>query len=361
MYSLNGKKGTRGIISLLDDEEVQNGHKIITRAETISSNRYYGYDIDLLTKILNGKLNSKKCYHEIIPAHSRQKMRYDIDYYPKESDSLELSDLMRECCLAIIKSFGETGYPIELEDIMIMDSSNKEKYSMHIVIDRYYVCNNTQASRLFQITLGNCSLQVRQAFDSGVYRSNQSFRMVNCYKLGTERRLTLLNEWECDGKRIFRKSSHNPIIQCLVTCVTGCDEMIVPMLIKDEIRKNTSLGELGGFSYSISDSDVDRLAILHFGDTFKIERKDNFFDLLRQKPSECIACSREHEHENARLYFNPSGIYYRCWRNESSIRLDSIDSVCPVREVEYTDKHHITDKIRSDLVKKKINLETGLL
>lgn len=356
MYTLNSNKGTNGLYALLELQEVQKSLKIITRRETKTTNRYFAYEVDTLVKILKGKITNKKCYHEIIPAVSRQKMKYDIDYYPNPEDGITLPELIDKCCETIMSTFSEIGNPIEPKDLIILDSSNSEKYSMHILVNKYYMNTNIEAARLFELTVSNADSKIKDALDKGVYSSNQSFRMVNCFKIGTDRKFSLLKEWKFKGEKIILDTHIDPIILTFATCVTGCDEIKIPIKLKETPIDKTLFENL-----KVSDLEIERVVELRLENAFKVSRNENYFDLLRTKPSVCIACNREHEKENARIYCNQSGLYYRCWRTQASIKLESVANLNINDSFEDDKKVNISDQAIADMVKRKINIEQGVL
>jgi hypothetical protein len=146
----------------------------------------------LQTDIINSKINRN--LYEIIPTGQPVRPYFDIEYDGAHIDDMEMIDMI---CNTIINCFSTIDIEVHPEDFSIFTASGDDnkmpsgyKSSFHIILNTKQVFKNTYEHKLFVENIilpyidnnekfyWTDSKGVKKCiFDSGVYNSNQSFRL----------------------------------------------------------------------------------------------------------------------------------------------------------------------------------------
>lgn len=156
--------------------------------------------------------DNKKCCYEEYNEGQRIKIFFDIewnyDIIKNENITLnhtnEFIDDIKNCLCNELKI-----KEINHEDFILLSSSNKEKYSYHIIWNEYYFdnyINMKEFARSIKSKLNEkynyINLDIETSIiDLSVYKTSQSFRLVNNHKMGSNRILKISN-----GNKEFTKS-----------------------------------------------------------------------------------------------------------------------------------------------------------
>jgi hypothetical protein len=223
-------------------------------------------------------------------------------------------------------------YDVELDDsaIVVCESIDEDprpdKYSVHIIIDRYYVEDSEQASEFTRRVLNTLPHCVTQFVDIGVNKSLQHFRVPLCSK---------------DDQRVKHiHTAHTPI-NALISDVRGCSAL--PRLANvTAIKKRIAAGSQ---SYTDHPEDTQRVLALcreaglleHFAFRQCVR---GLYTFDRLQASYCEFCQRTHDADNTLLILareagGTISVYKQCRKynaaakSERSVKLGEFTSAGP--------------------------------
>jgi hypothetical protein len=225
--------------------------------------------------------------HEYIMSFQKQKPKFDLDKCAEDV----IEEITAEIHLAFEETYGV--YP----NIVVCDSSNEEKKSVHVVISNCCFLNTLEADWFTrEILFNRLTAEQRPYLELCVNKPNQSFRTPYSTKegrtkvpLGSTRRETM------------------------ITLVDGCDvlpEMAVPKKLRD-------------FEFAVN-GHVNMIDLSKYVDSrtwFLRKHVNNRYDFRRIRSSYCDICHREHQQENMFIcVFENKAIQY-CRREAKKFKL----------------------------------------
>lgn len=287
-YEVNGEKKTGKNYRLFDEG-------------TIPSMKFYR---DFFSK-LKGE---EKVFYEVITEGRPQKPFFDIDI-PKKGSLTEFQSL--ELVKYIQAGILKADKKIKIENIMTFSSHGSEKWSYHIIVDKFFVLNNWANKDFFEEVKSYVPTHLQNPMDESVYKGVQQLRMYGCQKIGSGRWKILAsqNTWINEEKEDRLKELR--ILQAsLVAENTGCQ-----ILTRKVNEKPQYDGPVRGYN-SEEIKKVKEVVEAKFPKIFEFggENKNSLL-FLRSNPSLCLIHNRIHEHQNVSVYIKSSSnkIWYRCF------------------------------------------------
>lgn len=269
-----------------------------------------------------GKSDGERCGFEVIFGNKFQKIYFDVDISLKEDgNSIHTRD--QKCSIAhqipgmVIDALIKVHPSIRQSDIMVFNSNSDEKYSYHIVVDRWYVTTARQNRKVYEQVISYIPIQWRQYFDGSMYKSIQQFRLYMSTKYGKKRMKVLdptYSTWLPDSDVPLENLNREVYFSSLVQRVENC--VVLPF--EDEEEKEFQEVEL-------TDSDTNRLLIIiknmPYSSCFSVQDKKGSMVLLkRRQPSYCKCCDRTHENDNPFVTVSVNGdVHFNCRRNEDGL------------------------------------------
>jgi len=296
----------------------------------------------------------ERCFFEVIPGNIQQKPRFDIEITDKHPSFEKYTINGFDTALDnIIKSILSVEPRINIEkDILLFDSSGKNKISYHIVINNFFHNDKTEAKYFYDKVMENLPRDYCTFIDKSVYSSMQQFRIINSQKYQTGRIKKLVHEWKFEKKTIHveypeppENEDHKNIMELgmsLITQTNDCllipiniqknfTEIILEDLEKDQVTKAFEL-----LKHEIDSENVYEIS----------EVKESVIILKRLKPSFCKTCKRIHEAENGFILVINNYAYYSCRRSEKKTLLGPLSEQKKIIEV----------KLKRVNIRSKINI-----
>ena len=195
-----------------------------------------------------------KFYSEVILPNARAKLYFDLEFdmsLNAEKNGYEMVQKLVELLNA--KLLLDFQHHNTKEDILVLESTFKKKFSCHLVFYRTVFENNGQIGAWVTQFLGCLNpedrslLTVRtqndqQLFvDMSVYRKNQQFRVYKSRKLGKQNPLLISTISSCKFQDFTKESFY----ASLVTCV---DQEVEALKIDKQCSDNTNVGGIKMFS-----------------------------------------------------------------------------------------------------------------
>ncbi len=306
---------------------------IVTSISSLDNRRLFSTfssHVDLF-KYVESLTDEEKCLYEVIIGDRPQKMKFDVDI---KGQTLEFAHKILDNLLESVDAVFSRILSIDLDpekNILIYQSHGADKFSFHVVIDRYSFMNAKECEYLFKKTVELMSPLYSEYIDQSVYKSVQQFRLLLSHKLNSSRTKHLMETFEFRGRIVkhIRSNKHktailNRLCDMTESLVSWCSSCI-PVNVN-----YTKVSSLSTFSYQDTPDIQDETANLAF-DAFltqmKIDKIDspfqlrsvrgNFISLKRLRPSYCHMCDRVHEAENPYLTIsnNNNLLFYHCRRN----------------------------------------------
>jgi hypothetical protein len=340
-----------GITSRSDVANLAIEGDIIVREEDVASNRfalwelcntpvplseqvpsYTGLEphtIPSLVQYLFEEGWGERHFHEFIPEHSLQKLRFDLDIDEKlvqnEADRHTSAGFWIRVIFQMSEYLLRPYSPGYNPRWVICCSNGPTKTSYHIILSNYYFSNSHVCMELTRLIKGAVHNDLfRQMLDEGVCKPNSCFRILNCSKVNSTRvkRLVLKEsfpelEYEIP-REIYRKGDNvKPILHfydelaaTLITYTTGCDYIAYPAPAK-----------LSQQAFIIPSDPV----VLEAIEILQKQLPDYHFVLTESRPGvvkvahdsgmTCPLCDRIHEKEQMFLQFRQDGgIQLKCFR-----------------------------------------------
>lgn len=271
-------------------------------------------------------------------------------------NELKMCAFMRLLIEAILDELYVAYYDTEcifptLNDLVITESSNSEKYSFHIVTKNHYVLDVGEAKGFTSRVMDNIPKAYHKLVDTGVNKTLQNFRLLNSSKLGSDRvKLTTL-----------RFNTAMPDDELLISAPPGAkvlpqvyfipEKKVIEVkdnMIKDVLDIADKAGLLKGFSYK--------------------ETRGTLLCFTRIFPSYCRICSEIHHNDNSlMLSVAPDGQvreHCRQSRNSLDVGLVEVDqdvkqtkTKCIIKPKEKVDQ---IAKFIDDIQQGRINPHTAL-
>lgn len=129
---------------------------------------------------------TERCFYEIIPEYSTQRIFFDIEkndltHPPTENYKNYVISNMIYAISAVLEHNKNT--PLQpLRDIVVCESITDDKFSIHIILNGYYVESIHENKRFCQMVVSKLSKEVADIIDTSVYTKNRPFRILGCRK-----------------------------------------------------------------------------------------------------------------------------------------------------------------------------------
>lgn len=271
-------------------------------------------------------LEVKRVFYEVILGEFAQKPHFDIDLSgesspesPGESEIYQPHYLVQALILAISKTLSEMEVVLDIErDVLIFTSHGPSKKSYHVVIANYCHSGNLEAEAFYRRVVEKLAHPRVDAIDHAVYSSVQQFRMLGSQKYESNRPKIFRPTFEFDD-RIYthklhekpRNSEHHDYLvfeQSLVGNVSRCKTL------------RSLLPQLPAYDFSRSSLDLTeetvKTVLTMISSDFRFSSVQGGMILLKRiRPSFCIICQRQHEHENPFLTVSNNQVYFHCRRS----------------------------------------------
>lgn len=289
------------------------------------------------------------CFSEVIKGS--QKPYFDLDIYIKNGISIEdakqtqgvpildhnsLSDKHyftkedAKLCVELLIARLKVLLPnINEKDIMVFNSNCEEKYSYHVIIDRWCYQSYEDNKALYEEVLKDYPDKFKPVLDN-IYGSLKQLRIFNSHKWKSERVKVLddeYNTWEPQTNPYSEKEKFIQILGgSLITNVSYCK--FLPSFKPPNIGKSIYDGPDINLTNQEVDLSIDIFKSAHNNDfPYQIsEIKGSMIILKRIRPSNCKICNRIHEHENPYLTITGKDkvVWYHCRRADDKLQLGKI-------------------------------------
>lgn len=303
-----------------------------------------------LLEFLRETSSDKREFHETILQNAKQKPRFDIDI--KHKEYLEfisqhsmvidfatfgemIKDIVIESCIRVAKS---VNIDLSLQkDFMIFESHRAMKRSYHIILNRYHHINSQQAREFYLLVGSACHALDKMAYDrfvdGGIYKPNANLRILWCIKIeentpiskkyspsfnfeGVEynHMIDTVSYDLDDAERILTSGQIElkHLENSLVTSTHNSSQFPLLPIRKTQERENTEITDETMLECieKINDWDSDKVFAIEHDEDGKV------INLLRNHPSFCEICKREHELHPAFCYVEDGYLYWHCGRAE---------------------------------------------
>lgn len=272
-------------------------------------------------------------FYEVIFGNRKQKLHFDIDINDTAMTLEKTKQLIDGLKEQISMYFGFA------PPIAVYSSHSAEKFSFHVIIDKFYV-ESANDAKLFYEEMIRRDIPFKQYIDREVYKSIQQFRLLGSTKIGKNR------------FKIPEPGTSDDFTVSLITYVEESNPVPFKLAAPEKISE-TNFPERHIDDKSFNDA----FAAIHkiYPKTFKLlNMKGSMVLLKRLKPSFCKICDRIHESENAFLFFSKMGCFLNCRRNPLSISLltDSIveESIPDPRELI---RHFEVERANNEIIRKE--------
>ena len=194
-----------GTYLIAKDKCIDDGKKEFARIEDF--NEFYNY--------INMLIPSERCFYECIETGKPVKLHFDYDYKGFLPEDLKQSHISYITDY-LINTFEP--YDITINDIVIIDSSNDKKTSVHFVLNKIHFKNIEVLKFLRDNVLSDLFNDIKQ-LDTVIYRVG-CFRMPFCTKYGQDRHLQIVSD--------------HSFLDALIMCIPE-DSQLLDM--KEDIKK----------------------------------------------------------------------------------------------------------------------------
>lgn len=188
----------------------------------------------------------------------------------------------------------------------------KFKFSIHVIFN--YITANSQENKLLaHNVIDRMEPNIRDIVDKGVYKSNQSIRMLNCNKLNSGR-----IKIKYDGVH----NKYSPIYTDYVLTTIDFDESIIHPLSRinglksHEIYVPSLIQSSTPVKRTFSGNDLSKEMIELVEKSTEGMRYIGGGRLKRFTRGHCKICKREHDNDNGFVVNNTHGLFIGCFRNE---------------------------------------------
>lgn len=277
--------------------------------------------VTMREKIMDEMSADDKCVFEVIGDICQFYMDLDMS---KEQFN-QFPDTIHQVLNSTDITFKEKGFNI-LDKVMVFTSHSDYKYSYHIIIHGYQ-CTKSQAHSIFGLIRNNVYInypgfkdanELKPIMDHSVYTKDRCFRLLHCSKIGQNRPKVI----------DYELSRYSPPCE-------NDDKSDLPL--REFEASLISLVNLKWPSFS-GFPELNNTIIKHFNKheltteffNFMIDSYENWVNycpeleprysyskectLFRTAPSKCPCCGRNHDNQNASLYYSKGFIYFRCFQ-----------------------------------------------
>jgi hypothetical protein len=335
------------------------GDKVIVH--DCSDRSYMVFDShDDMTDFIRDTKECNRTFHEVIMGGAPQKLKMDIDmtreFLISHTSTGEIAEEVSELMdvLSVIATdepkldvlakhaFGViisamynaviSSYGVELQpaDFVICNSTGKSdpsspnKWSIHIIIDQYFVPNHRYAQAFYEEVKIYLPAEYYAAVDWNVNKSVQNFRIAGCHKSGSTR------------TKVMLQNGHQLVDSSYITYIEGLEQFNVCGVV---LAPNAA----DAAEMAITDDETEKvielaedIAATH-GSYFR-DRNGPFFNYTRTHATYCGHCDRTHDNDNTlsvtvRKDGNSLVVYYRC-RHATDMKAEYIGTIdCAPEEV----------------------------
>lgn len=126
-----------------------------------------------------------RCFYEVIPEHAVQRIFFDIeqnydDSVPDDTFNLVVAAMVSSIN-AVLVEHGNKSLNVG-KDIVICDSSSSTKFSIHLILNNYYVHSIHENKRFAKFVHSKLDPSIQSMVDMSVYNKNRCFRLLGCRK-----------------------------------------------------------------------------------------------------------------------------------------------------------------------------------
>lgn len=327
--------------------------------------RLYGvFDsyLDFYCWLVDNVPQSMWYFHEVIQ-EGIQKIRFDIDIpkdkCPPEQFTLECAEnIINDIIWAYDNLFEKLNI---CKDLCILSSNGPDKYSYHIIINRYaesskhvkYICD-----KIIEMTKVRGE-KYSDFIDGQCYNSLQHFRLPFNYKPRSGRKLEFLENWNYNGFNVTHEYIEKPddelhkiLIQFRESLVgyvdtSTCKHNKIDLPEEISQKEKAKIIDKKNLAFDV-DSAVDFLADDMNNYTIRCIQGDLII-LDRIKPSICMICERVHEKENPYLQIlgNKQVVLFHCRRSPGKYKKIGMlkpNAPCDIPLVLNNNNEHIINK-----------------
>lgn len=255
-------------------------------------------------------------FYEVIKNRG-QKPHFDIDIDTRKFKRVNGPDVVKNIIQTICKVLESVGVHINIfKDILIYDSTGKDKISYHIIVDNYYHVDHKEAHAFYRKIIDQLPEKYKWFIDHSVYTKSQQFRLLGSRKQNSERVkvYSSMNNY---------KPKH-PLKSSMVSYIEGCKllpEFKDPQEDEKVYDDRVDLNEMQIDGKDLLTKCLDMMeqkftyrGVLPF--KYK-ETRDKLILLSRIAPSYCEVCNREHENENPFMFISSGGLLkFSCRRKD---------------------------------------------
>jgi hypothetical protein len=278
------------------------GARFIVRAP-LDYNQYYVFPNHKAYQAFLEKTEpNHRCFHEISLKFAAQKFKVDIDASSYKGDKSSFEPILETIKTAVKYGFAvRGGHTIEDTDLVIAESSGLNKISYHIIVTNYCLKNYRETEALsgqVKTCLNLLNPNYHKYIDWGVYKSNQSFRLADCFKEG---------EKEYRFKRII---SGHAMEESFISHTNKCEMML-------DFEKDETANASANLD-AIDSEEVIKMASEYLEGLEFRNRWGGIISFSRVSPSFCKICDRVHDNDGAYLIINSdTSVVFGCHRSES--------------------------------------------
>lgn len=268
-----------------------------------------------------------RTYYETVRKGARQKPRFDIDILKsKLGIGATPEGVIGDVIFAILSTLAAAGYSdVSHDDIIIYsshgDSGADYKYSYHIVLPRFYHCDNISARAFYDAVKDAIHPRSKKYPDAAVYGSTQEFRIFYNTKYGQNRPKVRVLTLDSGHGAMAQHYVWSPVpdvdefLQSLLTYISPSAVELKVRTITDTANKVSDKVELSLLRRLVPHGyTIDKY--YHYG-----------YRLIRVKATECLICYRVHDNDGGYIRIVEGMAYFRCWRDDKRTRysLGSVD------------------------------------
>lgn len=303
---------------LFDNYPIINKDMLVFRKEEFIAEGYQPkrtYLIMNIDKFMEDKIqkllftpNNNLCFHEVVIADKFQKIRFDIDidiekYTNDKIPTIDhlynsFKDAIYNEIIGYVSSSMFLNQELE-EYLLVFDSSDNTKLSLHIVLNYYYCTNQETAkylcNRIIDTVLEHNPDYNSEWFDTGIYNKNSTLRLYNNKKIKSNRIKKLYN---CKN------------IPAYNTLITYVEEIDSGFRLSLDIDKDIKYDDFNN-NIIMDKDDITRLVedLIDSDDKYNgiislrhIDSVKNIALTKRECSSFCSICNRNHDNDNT-IYF----------------------------------------------------------
>ena len=276
-----------------------------------------------------------------------------------EPNQISKDDLLSDFVDAVLGYLQEQNINYAKERISVCSSHTETKHSYHVIFPDISIPD--------VFTMKIIGKEIKQKMEYGKYldcsyQNNKNFRLPFNYKYGKSNVIQFEPVWKYDNQEIrFQfQDNANQMVRILEECMVNCfvnTRYVLPSKIK-ESQENSSIIPLDNQKleevYSLQEEGLipKGLEIIEGQNT-------NFITLKNKNGFDCPICKRNHEKDNAYLFVNSVGIFFKCFRNSQESKLIKQNYFAPPNSYIHTYKELIRDKF-VDIIPKKCSKNTDI-